>query len=400
MTTKQRIVRGKGPEIHCAHTELVKLDRLKPNPRNPNQHPATQITLLASIISEQGWRAPITVSTRSGFIVRGHGRLEAAKHLGVVKAPVDYQDYPSDEAELADLLADNRIAELAHIDDDLLGEVLFDLASTDLDSVLTGFCTIDLNNLIENHKINIGEIDTECDADAKIEKKEELRKRWDTKTGQLWGLGRHRVFCGDCLDRTNMHTLLDGESPDLVFTDPMYDDDTKGLVVCFDELKTKHFLLMLTLKQILSFIPHSGYDFKFDLVFTQKTPSSMLNKRVPYYLHKNIVYLSKDNTTLFHCDNAKGTISDAGYYPSVFEASKDTQESHPLTKDANVLKKILCGFEFETLLDMFIGSGSTLLAAEQLGRRCFGMEIDPGYMAVVLERYSDATGKQPKLITG
>ena len=105
--------------VHCAFDEMMPIESVIPNPRNPNTHPDKQIKLLAKIINTQGWRAPITVSKRSGFIVRGHGRLLAAQLLNLETVPVDLQDYESEAAEWADLIADNRLAELATIDDSL-----------------------------------------------------------------------------------------------------------------------------------------------------------------------------------------------------------------------------------------------------------------------------------------
>ena len=110
--------------VHCAFDEMMPIESVIPNPRNPNTHPDKQIKLLAKIINTQGWRAPITVSKRSGFIVRGHGRLLAAQLLNLETVPVDLQDYESEAAEWADLIADNRLAELATIDDSLLAELL------------------------------------------------------------------------------------------------------------------------------------------------------------------------------------------------------------------------------------------------------------------------------------
>ena len=124
--------------IHCAHDKIVKLKDIKPNPRNPNQHPADQVELLAKIIGEQGWRAPVSVSKRSGFIVRGHGRLMAAQLLGAKSAPVDYQDYDTDAEEWADLLADNRLAELAEIDIGMVQDILVEIGE-EIDLDLTGF---------------------------------------------------------------------------------------------------------------------------------------------------------------------------------------------------------------------------------------------------------------------
>lgn len=127
--------------ILCAHTSMADPGTLKPNPANPNRHSAHQIQLLAAIIQEQGWRAPITVSKRSGLIVRGHGRLEAALLMGCDRVPVDEQDYANEAEELADLLADNRLSELAELDEGDLKKVIERLREADpsFDVELTGF---------------------------------------------------------------------------------------------------------------------------------------------------------------------------------------------------------------------------------------------------------------------
>jgi len=136
-------------KIHCAHNALVDPATLKPNPKNPNRHSAHQIQLLASIIQEQGWRGPITVSKRSGLIVRGHGRLEAALLMSATVVPVDYQDYGSEAEELADLLADNRLAELAELDEDELKRLLESIRESDpsFDIELTGFMQDEIDRL-------------------------------------------------------------------------------------------------------------------------------------------------------------------------------------------------------------------------------------------------------------
>ena len=107
-------------KINCAHNELVDVHRLQPNPKNPNNHPDRQIELLAKIIDYQGQRSPIVVSKRSGFITKGHGRLQAIQKLGWAKAAVDYQEYDSEAQEYADIVADNKIAELAKHDDAMM----------------------------------------------------------------------------------------------------------------------------------------------------------------------------------------------------------------------------------------------------------------------------------------
>lgn len=124
--------------VFCAFDKIVPLEELKPNPKNPNHHPQNQVELLARVIEAQGWRQPVKVSTRSGLIVSGHGRYEAALHLGC-PVPVDFQSYPSDEDELADLLADNRIAEMAEMDNAMLRDLFAELDASDFDIDLSGY---------------------------------------------------------------------------------------------------------------------------------------------------------------------------------------------------------------------------------------------------------------------
>ena len=111
-------------KVHCSHTELVDIVKLVEHPNNPNKHNDRQINLLARVIQAQGWRNPITVSRKSGYIVSGHGRLAAAKELKVEKVPVDYQAFENEADEMAHLIADNRIAELSEFDLSDLSELV------------------------------------------------------------------------------------------------------------------------------------------------------------------------------------------------------------------------------------------------------------------------------------
>lgn len=143
-----------GFQVYCAYDEIIKLDQLRPNPQNPNKHPQEQVRLLANILRWQGWRAPITVSRRSGFIVRGHARRLAGYEAGGEYAPVEYQDYESDAAETTDLIADNRIAELAVLDEDAIAALIkeFEYAAGDIDPELTGFTAEQIRELIDAGK--------------------------------------------------------------------------------------------------------------------------------------------------------------------------------------------------------------------------------------------------------
>lgn len=156
-----------GIEVWCGFDKLVPVDDLKPNPRNPNTHPARQIELLAKNIRYFGFRHPITVSKLSGFIVAGHGRLLAAKELGMQIVPVDYQDFASENDEMAVLVADNRLAELASLDLNSLESIINDLKVEGFDTLLTGFDEADLDSLLES----VEAVDTDAeDPDEDLEK--------------------------------------------------------------------------------------------------------------------------------------------------------------------------------------------------------------------------------------
>lgn len=202
--------------VFCAHDELVPLVKLVPNPKNPNTHPEAQIKLLAEIIKAQGWRSPITVSKRSGFIVKGHGRLAAAKLIGEEAAPVDYQEYASEAEEYADLIADNRLSELAEIDTVSLAELLAEVDTGEIPIELTGYTDDDIGNLIS---AIAGTDDTEDDM---IDAAPEPPQVTMSRQGDLWNVGQHRIICGDSTDPATIDRLMQGEKAQMVNTDPPY----------------------------------------------------------------------------------------------------------------------------------------------------------------------------------
>lgn len=137
-----------GIDVHCSFNRMIKVEDLKPNPKNPNTHPEAQLQLLEKVIVT-GWRHPIVVSNLSGMIVAGHGRLEAAKRCGLTEVPVDFQDFENPEAEQAHLLADNRLPELASMDKGLLKDLLQEIdtgALTDME--VTGYSMTDLERMM------------------------------------------------------------------------------------------------------------------------------------------------------------------------------------------------------------------------------------------------------------
>ena len=211
MTTKTKEPPG---GVKCSFSEMVPVEKLVANPRNPNQHPANQIGLLAKILEFQGWRLPIVVSNLSGFIVRGHGRLLAAHVMGLEAVPVDYQDYENEAQEWADLVADNRIAELAELDPQGLKDIIEELDTGEIDLDLTGFDDEELATLMSQF---FQEEEGLTDDDA-IPEQVEPR----TQSGDLWQLGDHRLLCGDSTKAEDVEKVTGGGSPFIMVTDPPY----------------------------------------------------------------------------------------------------------------------------------------------------------------------------------
>ena len=152
-------------KTRCKYTKKVPIEELVPNPRNPNTHPDDQVKLLAKIIDFQGWRSPVVVSKQSGFVVRGHGRLLASRILGLETIPVDFQDYDNEAQEHADLVADNRIAELAEMDRGTLKDLIEELDTGDLDLEMTGFDEKALATLMSQMHVEedgMAETENEC----------------------------------------------------------------------------------------------------------------------------------------------------------------------------------------------------------------------------------------------
>lgn len=136
------------PQIRCAHTQLVNPKELKPHPNNPNKHPAKQIDMFISILGFQGWRRPITVSTLSGFVTKGHGALEAALAAGYTAVPVDFQEYGNEQEELADIVADNQLQRMSEMDTGKLTELLVNLDTGSFNMEMTGLPVMQIEKIL------------------------------------------------------------------------------------------------------------------------------------------------------------------------------------------------------------------------------------------------------------
>lgn len=231
--------------VYCAHDKVEKITDVKPNPKNPNQHPPEQIKLLAAIIKRQGWRAPITVSTRSGYIVKGHGRLLAAQYMEAEYVPVDYQNYNTDEEEIADLIADNRLAELSEIDNAMLAELFAEIKlDPDFDISLTGFTEDEYLELLGGLSEEAMLMDI---AEDEVPELDEVSDPV-TYPGDVWELGRHRLVCGDSTKADTYISLFgEKEFANLIITDPPYNVNYEGSAgkIMNDNMSTSAFYCFL-----------------------------------------------------------------------------------------------------------------------------------------------------------
>lgn len=401
----------------CAHTEIVDIHKLQPNPKNPNKHPAKQIELLAKIIDYQGQRAPIVVSKLSGFVVKGHGRLEALTKLGWDKAAVDYQDYANAAMEYADMIADNKIAELAEHDDAFMIDTIGNMDLSDLPS-------LDLLGMLDFALPEV--IDPQCDEN---EVPEHVEPR--TKLGDIYTLGRHRLMCGDSTNSTNYEDLMVGEKPVLMVTDPPYGvsydatwregalgDKLLGKArtgkVANDDRADWYDVWALCNADVV-YIWHAS---AFSDVVMDSLRRAAFEVRQQIIWNKSVLIMGRGAYHWKHepcwyavrkgCDaNWKGdrkqtTVWDAPPPTHIMSGSKEERTSHPTQKPALVYEIPIENHTIrgDLLYEPFSGSGTAFIAAEKTGRRVYGMELDPKYCDVIIARWEKYTGQKAELTSG
>lgn len=397
--------------VYCSHDKIVPTGDVKPNPKNPNQHPESQIEMLAKIITTQGWRAPVTVSTRSGLVVRGHGRLMAAKFAGLEFVPVDFQHYESNDAELADLLADNKIAELSEIDNKLLADVFADIDTSSLDVDLTGYTEKEYKGIMEALVKATSEPEMK-DPDGAVA----LPKVPASKIGDVWRLGRHRLMCGDSTDAESVGVLMDGAKADMVFTDPPYAlfGNSTGVSGVGDDKMIMPFFRDIG-RMIHHFLKSMGHAY----VCHDWQTSATIKEAFGFLTPKNLIVWRKAEAGglgtfytkiyeliwLFANEPEKGIIGKTKVpartingVANIWDCSvvQARDRVHNAQKPVGVIKIAVenSSDKGERVLDLFGGSGSTLIACEQLDRTAYLMELEPKYCDVIVRRYMQVTGKQ------
>jgi hypothetical protein len=380
----------------------VPISDLKPNLRQVNTHDDRNIDAIARSLRVHGQKKN-AVANKQGEMIAGWGTvLAAAERLGWTHLAVVFSD--EDEQGLDEYaLEDNRTAALAKSDDQrLLAELgrLDELGAKPEDLGWTAEEMAALREMVGGDG-DEGDGGAGCgDESPQTDKAEELRREWGVELGQLWRLGEHRLLCGDCTDQVASDRL---GSVNVVFTDPPYGIDYDPAFL--EEIGKRHNRRLSSTRKVVS------DDGSLDLSFLWKYKKRMIWgfpyiydfqatgwivwDKQPGVDHRGIVTPVEIASTTMRKGFDLVRVMWGGYY----RAAGEVRQPHPTQKPLGVIVPFVEAWtkEDEIIYDPFSGSGTTIIACEQLGRRCRAIEIDPGYVAVTLQRYLDATGKQPEI---
>ena len=384
--------------------QLVPLGKLVPYINNARTHSPEQLTKLRSSLREFGFINPIIID-RDYNIIAGHGRVLAAKEEGIMEVPCVFVDYLTEAQKKAYILADNRMALDAGWDEELLRIEIESLQGEDFDVSLTGFEEQELADLfaIEGDK---AAKDDDFDLSAALEKASFVER------GDLWSVGRHRLVCGDATQAEDVERLMDGKKANLIVTDPPYGVSFKssdGLTIQNDSMKDEEFYtFLLTAFQCMAehlengasaYVFHAdteGLNFRkafidagFHLagVCIWVKNSLVLGRSDYQWQHEPVLFgWKKGGKHSWYSDRKQTTIWN-------YDKPK-RNKNHPTSKPLDLLGYPICNSSQENaiILDTFGGSGSTLMACEQLNRICHMMELDEKYASVILRRYVEDTG--------
>jgi DNA modification methylase len=400
---------------------------LKANSRNARSHSQKQIQQIAASVREFGFLAPILVD-ETGVILAGHGRAEAAKLLGLAQVPTVPIHHLTAERKRAFMLADNRLAQLSSWDEDILSTELQELSALDLDFEfeVTGFDTPDVDRLDHPPAHQVVEEPVQ-EPDRKVPAVSAL--------GDLWILGDHRLLCGSALVSGCYERLMDGERAQMVFADPPYNVAIDGHVCGLGSVKHAEFQMAsgeMSENEFTDFLTgimrlmaeHSADGAIHFLCMDWRHMGEVLSAGKSIYGRpKNLVVWNKTNAgmgtfyrskhelvfvfkvgTAAHINNFG--LGERGRYRSnvwdyagvnTFKRNRMAElAAHPTVKPLPLVMDAIkdCSKRRGVVLDPFLGSGTTLLAAEKTGRIGRGMELDPHYADVAIHRWQSATGKQ------
>lgn len=376
--------------------EWRSISTLIPYARNSRTHSDEQIAQIAASIKEFGWTNPILVDGDNG-IIAGHGRLSAARKLGHEEVPVIELKDLTETQRKAYIIADNRLALNAGWDNEMLTIELNDLLTDGFALELLGFDPKEIDALLEPEVVE-GLTDEDAVPDVPEEPK--------TKLGDIYQLGNHRLICGDSSSQSDVDKVLDGDRPDMIFTDPPYNIDYQGVSdkrdkIKNDKMEDSAFVDFLnqtlygceTMYVCCSW--HYAHLFREAMEKIGRKPKAMIvwNKVNPaQHLDKYF----KQHEIIFYYGDYGGHKTLRG---DIWTIKRQRNTVHPTMKPVELIEMALeDNKDKKIVFDMFGGSGSTLIACEKQNRKARLIELEPKYCDVIVKRWEDFTGKKAMLV--
>ena len=404
---------------------------LRPDPKNPRLHDEKQVQQIARSIKTFGLNVPVLVDARLQ-VIAGHGRLLACKLLGITQVPVIRLEHLSEHQKRAFMIADNRLTENSMWDDRLLGEQLKILSESEIDFSLetTGFEMAEIDLMIEG--LSAPAEGDEDPADA-LPERSFVRV---SRAGDLWKLGKSRLSCADARSRTSYEILMEHRRAHMVFADPPYNDPIDGYVSGFGKVHHQEFAMasgeMSTpeftcfLKTVFTQLSRNSAQGALHFVCMDWRHSEELLSaaRSAYSEFKNLCVWVKENAgqgSLYRSQHELVFVFKSGKtahrnniqlgqygryrtnvwnYRRVNSLSRSMGEGsltelHPTIKPVELVADAIldCTARGDLVLDPFLGSGTTLIAAERVGRVCYGIELDPRYVDTIVRRWQAFTGQ-------
>lgn len=388
---------------------MVAIDALIPYARNARTHSDAQVAQIAASIVEYGWTNPVLTDGDKG-VIAGHGRLMAARKLGVKEVPVIELVHLSPEQKTAYILADNRIAENAGWDQELLKLELAELQSMDYDLSLIGFSQEELDGFFDDVEEGGGLTEDDAIPETPVDPV--------SRPGDLWILGNHRLLCGDATVSADVQALMGGQLADMAFTDPPYNVDYGNSAK--DKLRGKDRRIMndalgdgfyqflhdacqnlLAVTKGACYVCMSSSELhtlqkawldaggKWSTFVIWAKNAFTLGRADYQRQYEPILYGWKQGSDHFWCGDRDQ--SDVWFYnkPRV-------NDLHPTMKPVELVERALknSSKSRDTVIDLFGGSGTTLIACEKLNRHACLMELDPRYVDVIIQRWQDYSGKE------
>lgn len=374
------------------------IGELIPYARNSRTHSDVQVAQIAASIKEFGFTNPVLID-EDGGIIAGHGRVLAARKLSMDEVPTIALEGLTKTQRQAYVIADNKLALNAGWDDELLAVEIEELTGEGFDISLLGFDDDELSGM---------EVDTGTKGLTDEDETPEVQAEAITKPGDVWILGKHRVMCGDSTSIDAVEKLMDGQKADMVFTDPPYGVDYKG--INNDDRGGLEELLRESFGNFLS-ASKSGASI---YVFHSDRCADIFHRCFREFFHfssmiiwaKNSLTLSQTDYQSQHepclygwMDNGTHSWHSDRKQTSLWRFDKERVEGHSTPKPVELVSKAIGNSSKggDVVIDLFGGSGSTMIACEKTGRESRLMELDPKYVDVIVRRWQNFTGKQATL---